>query len=125
MSLLVFKQSDNTEGGQGGEPITKEQLRNILSDFQKELVSKAFQYQAFQFERDSIQRLLDQMDDEDGLMLCFGKFSNYLTVALVPCDKDGNAKISAEDEIVGEEDGTGHPPAKVIDLIEQLTSTNT
>ena len=124
MSLLLFKESGEAEGSQGGEPITKKELIKILSDFQNDLLSQAFQFQAFQFERDSIDRLLSQMDEKDGLMIHFGKFNGYLTVALVPCDKDGNQKIAGDSEIVGEEDGTGHPPRKVKDLIVQLTSTN-
>lgn len=118
----------------GGQPYSGEDLAVMISDFSNEIISKAFKYPSYLFDKDSIERLTTQPGYE-GLAIYFVKYLGRISVALFAIDGnlnpvktkvqrlvDGNIVI--EEGIYGEEDGTGHPRSKVDALVQTLKSSS-
>eukprot|EP00388_Colpodella_angusta_P006662 GDKJ01019489.1.p2 GENE.GDKJ01019489.1~~GDKJ01019489.1.p2 ORF type:complete len:150 (+),score=10.16 GDKJ01019489.1:802-1251(+) len=114
----------------GGKTYSGEDLAVMISDLSNEIIAKAFRYPAYLFDKDSIKRLTEQPGYE-GLAIYFVKYLGRISVALFAIDKDLNpvktkvqkivaGKIIIEEGIFGEEDGTGHPPSKVYELLKTL-----
>ncbi|MEA5405285.1 hypothetical protein VB776_20275 [Arcicella sp. DC2W] len=114
----------------GGRTFSGEELAIMITEFSNEIIANAFKYKAYLFDKDSIKRLTDQPGYE-GLSIYFVKYLGRISVALFAVDIKNNPivykrqrkideQIIIEEGIWGEEDGTGHPPSKIYELLKTL-----
>ncbi|MEA5257399.1 hypothetical protein VB264_06365 [Arcicella aquatica] len=105
----------------GGVTKDAEELIKMMKDFSGEIISHAFEFSAYSFDKDSIKRLTEQSGYE-GLAISFVKFDGRISVALTALDSNNNPLIVQQlkkdeqgintnivQDVLGEEDGTGHP----------------
>lgn len=128
MNIQEELKSDKTN--LGGKTKNATELYEMINDFSNDPIAESFQFPAYTYDNESIDRLRNQPGCE-GISMYFAKYQGRITIALVAVDKDRNPiKIQRfntesnmpyfEEGIFGEQDGTGHPPNVVVDFLEEL-----